>query len=86
MDVYRPTNLYEVMQACIDLNVTAMNDRRMALQVKEATNALGKALAAGKTHLEACRISGLKPENAWKQFMHESPNPTPPPRKKVAAK
>lgn len=78
MNVPKPTNLYEIAMASTGLYQISLDDRRMAIQVKEGSNALGKAISAAKTHLDACRISKVQPEGEWNRFLLESPpHPTP---------
>jgi len=69
MSAQVPTNLMEVNKATLELYQAVRNDRRMALQVKEGANALGKSISTCKVHLEACKMAKIELDGEWKDFM-----------------
>ena len=64
-----PKTLSAVRDACCQMYSDVLGDLRRATQVHEGSNALGKALAGCKIHLEYCELSKKKPTGDWKRFL-----------------
>ena len=74
----RPKNLADVREALCSMYSQVMDDRRMAPQVHEGANAMGKTISACKTHLMAAKLCGQQPDGDWKEFMLSNKSePTP---------
>ena len=64
-----PKTLKEVAEAAAELAADAMNDVRRVVQVHEASNALGKFVAAAKTHLIYAAQSKKLPGAEWQPLL-----------------
>jgi len=64
-----PKTLKEVADAAAELAAEAMNDVRRVVQVHEAANALGKTIAAAKTHLIYAALAKKLPGAEWSAML-----------------
>jgi hypothetical protein len=79
----KPTNLADITNELCEAYSIVMADRRTAVQVKEGSNALGKAISASKVHLESCKLSKTGPAGWWKKFIMDDAKPDAPARAKA---
>jgi ribosomal protein S24E len=71
-----PKNLAQIRDALAANSAAVMDDRRMAVQVKESSNALGKATSTVQVYLEACKMAKVEPSfnEDWNDFIFGTTN------------
>lgn len=62
-------SLSEVRDQCCQLASDVMNNPKVAMQVHEAANALGKAIKACTVHLEQCALQKKSASPEWAKFI-----------------